>query len=310
MSRHAQALVQVRLEVVDHVDTTELGEDLHEHGEEESLPVAWCPEDLTPADIGDGLLEADLIAHLAELGAEETVILSNVAVKALDDSYSLVIALLLKQPSGGVREEVDTDEHDDGRENLEGEGEAPLERAVGVGTSETNPLCLRVSLWDEGKANRRAEASESFTYVSGSETKPNELSVQPSNHTTLCGWCDFRVVDGNGYVHHTNGETSDDSSGDEHANVNRGGLDDACDHGDSGRDSNGLFPADGICGPCCKEYAENGTGVESTDNSSLDASSEWVKVGPEVLLCDDCRNNTGVDTVTTHKSKLDTGIRE
>lgn len=302
MSRHAQALVQVRLEVVDHVDTAELGEDLHEHGEEESLPVAWCPEDLTPADIGDGLLEADLIAHLAELGAEEAVVLSNVAVKALDDSHSLIIALLLKQPSGGVREEVNTDEHDYGGENLEGEGEAPLERAVGVGTSETNPLDLRVSLWDEGKANRRAAASESLTYVSGSEAKPNELSVQPSNHTTLCGRCDFRVVDGNGYVHHTNGETSDDSSGDEHANVNRGSLDDARDHGDSGRDSNGLLTADGICGPCCKEYAENGTCVESTDNSSLDASSEWVKVGPEVLLCDDRRNNTGVDTITTHQS--------
>ena len=171
MSRHAQAPVQVRLEVVDHVDTTELSEDLHEHGEEEPLPVAWCPKNFTPADIGNGLLEADLIAHLAELGAEEALVLSNVAVKALDDSHSLFIALLLKKPSGGVREEVDTDEHDNGGENLEGEREAPLERAVGVGTSETNPLGVTVSACD-GKANRRAEASESIRTLAVAKPNP------------------------------------------------------------------------------------------------------------------------------------------
>lgn len=141
MSRHAQALVQVRLEVVDHVDTTELGEDLDKHGEEKSLPVAWCPKDLTPSNIADGLLEANLLAHLAELGAEDAVVLPDVAVKALDNSHSLIVALLLQQPSGGLWEEVDADEHDDGGETLDGEREAPLERAVGVGTSETNPLC-------------------------------------------------------------------------------------------------------------------------------------------------------------------------
>lgn len=142
MSRHAQALVQVRLEVVDHVDTTELGEDLDEDGEEQSLPVARCPEDLAPADIGDRLLEANLLAHLGVLGAEDAVVFSNVAVKALNNSYGLVIALLLQQPAGRVGEEVDADEHDDGGETLEGEREAPLELAAGVGTSEADPLDL------------------------------------------------------------------------------------------------------------------------------------------------------------------------
>ena len=141
MAGHAQALVQVCLKVVDHVDTAELREDLDENGKEQSLPVAWSPEDLAPSDAGDGLLESDLLTHLAELSTEEAVVMANVSVKSLNNGQGLIVALLLEQPTRRVWQEVDTDEDDDSRQTLEGERKAPLELAVCIGTGESDPLC-------------------------------------------------------------------------------------------------------------------------------------------------------------------------
>ena len=126
------------------------------------------------------------------------------------------------------------------------------------------------------------------TYIGGGKSESNELGMQSSNQTTLCGGSNFGVVDRDGDVHHTNSKASNDTSSDEHANVNGSSLDDSGDHSNSSCDRDCLLTAKIIRAPCCKEDAKYSAGIESTNNSALDAGSEWVEVDFEVLLGDDC----------------------
>lgn len=139
---HTQAFVQVGLEVVDDVDTAELGEDLHENGKQNSLPVGSSLENFGPSSTADCLLESDLIAHLIILGHEEALVLANVAVQPLDDNQGLIVTVVLQQPSRRVREEVDADEDNEGRETLESKREAPLEFTRGIRATIADPLEL------------------------------------------------------------------------------------------------------------------------------------------------------------------------
>jgi hypothetical protein len=118
MPLHPQPLVQIRLVVVDNIDTAQLRKCLDKHSENKTLPVAGAVEEVGPSGHILALLEPELFADLVELGADEGVVLAFVAVEFLDYSESLVVALLLEEPARGVWEPEDANEDDNGRETF------------------------------------------------------------------------------------------------------------------------------------------------------------------------------------------------
>jgi hypothetical protein len=288
VTRHTQALVQVGLEVVDDVDATELGEDLHEDGKHDSLPVGSSLEHLGPSNTVNCLLESDLIAHLVVLGHEEAVVLANVAVQPLDDNQGLIVTVVFQQPSGRVGEEVDADEDSEGRETLESKREAPLEFTRGVRATIANPLDFISGMI----LQKKGTGYVGNTHISSGKTEADKLSMQACNHAASLGRSNLRVVDGDSDVHHADGEASDDSTSDEHANVHRGGLDNARNHSNAGGNGNGLLTTEIVGAPSREEDTEDGSGAEGADQGALEAGGEGMEIGREMLL----RNDRGDDT--------------
>jgi hypothetical protein len=170
---HTQAFVQVGLEVVDDVDTAELGEDLHEDGKQNSLPVSSSLENFGPSSAADCLLKSDLIAHLIVLGHEKALVVANVAVQPLDNNQGLIVTVVFQQPSRRVGEEVDADEDNEGRETLESEREAPLEFTRGVRATIANPL----EFISSRIPHKRGLFIFGNTHISSGKTEADKLSV-------------------------------------------------------------------------------------------------------------------------------------
>lgn len=135
------------------------------------------------------------------------------------------------------------------------------------------------------------------SYVGSRETESDELGMKTRNHTTLMRRRNLRVVDGDGQVHHSNCESTDNSASDEHADVDGSGLDDSSDESNDSSDGDGLPTTELVGTPSCKEHAKDGPSAKRANQGALEAGSEGGEVERKLFLGDNGRDDTRVDTV-------------
>jgi hypothetical protein len=102
VSNHSKSLVQVRLVVVDHVDTRELSERLDKDCEDKALAVAGPCKQFSPSSHMLTLLKTQLLTHLIELCLNKSIVLTFVPVQTPDHCKSLIVTFFLKKPTRRV----------------------------------------------------------------------------------------------------------------------------------------------------------------------------------------------------------------
>ena len=146
--------------------------------------------------------------------------------------------------------------------------------------------------------------------ISASKWKrPTDHELGPSGKKTpSMWWRDLGLVHGYNHRQDTNGPTSNESTGDEHTDVDSGSLEGTSDDGNDGTDLDSPLSTVFVGGPSSHEGTEKGTCGEEGYNGSNDRGSRCVEVVMEVYVGsrDDGSNNTGI--VTEEKRTKGTGI--
>lgn len=74
-----------------------------------------------------------------------------------EDSVCRGGVVLFDEPARRFWEEMDADAEEEGGEGLQGEGEAPGERGVGVGATEADPLLLPIRIANINKVTKNIQ---------------------------------------------------------------------------------------------------------------------------------------------------------
>jgi hypothetical protein len=91
-------------------------------------------------------------------------------------------------------------------------------------------------------------------------------------------WRDLGLVHGNNHRQDTNGPTGNESTSNEHTDVDSGGLKGTSDDGNDGTDLDGPLSAVFVGGPTSHQGTEEGAGGEEGDNGSDNRCSGGVEV--------------------------------
>jgi hypothetical protein len=97
-------------------------------------------------------------------------------------------------------------------------------------------------------------------------------------------WRNLGLVHGNNHRQDTNGPTGDESTSNEHTDVDRGSLEGTSDNGNDRTDLDSPLSTVFVGGPTCHESSEEGPGGEQGDNSTDDRGSGSVEVVVEVNI--------------------------
>ena len=158
----AQVVLKEQGRVVDGgVAARELLEELAgaaDHGALELLGLAAGEERLPAGLLGDGGLHVGL--HEVEVG-EHVVRVGRRALELGQDLARLLVVASHDEPAGGVGEHHGAERHDDGEEDLERDGEAPLHALLDVRETEHDPVGDKRANGDDGAL----EADQETTVV-------------------------------------------------------------------------------------------------------------------------------------------------
>jgi len=107
---------------------------------------------------------------------------------------------------------------------------------------------------------------------------------------------DFSLVHGNDHRQDTDGPTGNESTGNEHTDVDSGSLKGTSDNSNDGTDLNGPLSTVSVGSPTSHDGTEKGTCGEEGDNGSNDTGGRGVEVVVEVYIRsrDDGTNDTGI----------------
>ena len=97
-------------------------------------------------------------------------------------------------------------------------------------------------------------------------------------------WRDLGLVHGDNHRQDTNGPTGDESTSNEHTDIDGGSLEGTSDNGNDGTDLDSPLSAVFVGGPTGHEGTKKGASSEERDNCSNDGGSGCVEVIMEVNI--------------------------
>lgn len=214
-----------------------------EHEAVEKLVLAHG-EDVLHAGSGvTSLLESELNA--ANFGSNQRVVLGETAEPG-QVGTSLLTTSLAAEPTRRLWNEEDAGHEDDGDEDGEDQGDAPLDRA-------------KVDL-EETKVDPGLEQV----------TQTDEASVQDGVGTAVLCSGALRLPDRDGGGKLTNTPSKDESSNDELGDVERRALEDLADEGQNTSEEDHLAAAELVAEPGAGEGTEKRANGEHSDDGALD----------------------------------------
>ena len=191
LAMDVQVVLEQQSRVVDgSVTASELLEELAgatDHHALELLGLAELEEG-RPAGLGT-LLGVQISLHQVEIG-EYILRIDGTVVEGGQNLQSLLVVSPHDKPTRGLGQHQSTDHHSDGEDNLESDGETPLDRRVDVGKTEIDPV------GDKG-------------------TDGDDSTLEADEETAVMGARALGLPDGDSSRVHAVAETGNDTADDE-----------------------------------------------------------------------------------------------
>lgn len=246
LGRHAETVLEQDRGVdADQVAAAHLLEQLEEDAEREAVEelVLAHGEDVLHAGGGvAGLLESELDA--TDLGCDKRVILGETAELGQVDA-SLLSAALAAEPAGGFGDEEDAAHEDEGDEDGEDQGNAPLDGSeIDLEETKVDPGLEQV-------------------------TQTDEAAVKDGVCTTVLGSRALGLPDGNGGRELTDAPSENETSNDELGDVEGRALEDLADEGEDGGEEDHLAASEVVAEPGAREGTEKSTNGEHRHDGAL-----------------------------------------
>lgn len=141
LAGHTQVLLEQEGGVVDSsVATSELLEELARATDHHTLELLGLAEseESSPASLGT-LSSLQVGLHEVKVG-EHLLAIDGTVVEGSQDLQGLLIVTLHDEPTRGLRQHESSATDTDGKDDLECDGESPLDRGVDIGETEVNPV--------------------------------------------------------------------------------------------------------------------------------------------------------------------------
>lgn len=236
------------------VASSELLEELRRGSNHHALELLGLAEGEEVADTAGGTGSLDISLHQIQVG-EHTLVAFRDVVQGGQHLAGFVLVALLYEPSWRLREDTHANNHDDGEEDLESNGESPLDRGVDVAETEVDP-------------------------VGDESSNSDNCTLQTDEETTVLGLRCLGLPDRNGRGIHSVSNTRDHTSDDELTEcpvaLEAGGGDDG---------SNDEDDATGKAKTCAANPLTEGEGEDGTKEASdFVAGSDSAANDRDVLL--------------------------